>query len=243
MIVVSVISHDHGQMLPPLLENLLSFPEVRKIIVTLNTFENPGIEDSNRVYVIHNEIPKGFGANHNKAFELCNEDYFCVVNPDIIFLDNPFPKLTAAFIKDEVGLVVPMVINHAGFREDSIRHFISPWSLFRRYIFGYDDSYIFKRNDELFFAEWAAGMFMLFRSSTYHDLHGFDERYFLYVEDTDICTRLWLNGYKLIVEPGALVIHEARRATLKNLRHLYWHILGLFRYFFRYIGRRPKIER
>jgi GT2 family glycosyltransferase len=109
-------------------------------------------------------------------------------------------------------------------------------------LFGFQDGYVFQEGDSNFFAEWVGGMCMLFKSSAYSDVGGFDEAYFMYVEDVDICTRLWKSGFKVLVCPSAVVFHEARRASRKNLQHLRWHIAGLFRYFFKYLGRLPKVD-
>ena len=90
-------------------------------------------------------------------------------------------------------------------------------------------------------AEWVGGMFMLFSSSAYAQIAGFDERYFMYVEDVDVCTRLWNAGLKVMACPCAVVIHEARRASRRSWGHLRWHITSLLRYFSRYLGRLPPV--
>jgi GT2 family glycosyltransferase len=82
---------------------------------------------------------------------------------------------------------------------------------------------------------------MLFRSSAYAKIAGFDERYFMYVEDVDVCTRLWKAGLKVMVCPSAVVIHEARHASRRSWAHLRWHITSLLRYFSRYLGRLPPV--
>jgi GT2 family glycosyltransferase len=63
----------------------------------------------------------------------------------------------------------------------------------------------------------------------------------MYVEDADICTRLWLSGYKVLACPGVVVTHDARRASRKNWQHLRWHIASLLRYFWKYTGRLPRL--
>lgn len=226
-------------MLSPLVEKLLQFPEVKKILITLNISESVDFPGDDRIQVIHNVSPKGFGANHNQAFSFCNSQFFCVLNPDISFGDNPFPQLLQSF-SDGIGLVAPIIKNLDGEIEDSVRRFPSPVSILRRRLFGYQDGYRYAQGDANFYPEWVGGMCMLFKSSTYSGVGGFDEAYFMYVEDVDICTRLWKDGYKVLVCPGAVVFHDARRASRKNLQHLRWHISGLLRYFFRYLGRFPK---
>lgn len=239
MIAISIVSHSHGAMLFSLVERLLQFPEVAKILITLNIPELVNFPVDDRIQLIKNTSPKGFGANHNQAFSFCNSQFFCVLNPDISFGQNPFPQLLQS-ASDGIGLVAPMVKNLDGGIEDSVRRFPSPVSILRRRLFGYQDGYSYAQGDANFYPEWVGGMCMLFKSSAYSGVGGFDEEYFMYVEDVDICTRLWIAGYKVLVSPGAVVFHDARRASRKNLQHLHWHISSLLHYFFRYLGRFPK---
>jgi GT2 family glycosyltransferase len=61
-------------------------------------------------------------------------------------------------------------------------------------------------------------------------LHGFDENYFLYYEDVDICRRARLMGLKIVCCPEVAVVHNAQRASRKNIHHMRWHIASMFRY-------------
>ena len=239
MVTVSIVSHGHRAMLSPLVEKLLQFPEIERILITLNIPELVDFPTDDRIQVIHNVSPKGFGANHNQAFSFSDSQFFYVLNPDISFGENPFPKLLQS-VSDGVGLVAPIVKNLDGEIEDSVRKFLSPVSILRRRLFGYQDGYIYSHGDANFYPEWVGGMCMLFKSPAYSGVGGFDEAYFMYVEDVDICTRLWKSGYKVLVCPCAVVFHDARRASRKNLQHLRWHISGLLRYFCRYLGRFPR---
>jgi GT2 family glycosyltransferase len=236
MITVSIISHGHGSMVPGLLRSLLSFPEIGRIILTLNFPEEINFDSNDRVLIIRNKSQKGFGENNNAAFQLCSSEFFCVLNPDIVFTQNPFPSLIEALANCQIGLVAPKVVNENGETEDSARRFLTPLSIFSRNLLARSDAYQVGSTSNSFFVEWIAGMFMLYKTAVYRDLHGFDQRYFLYVEDADICTRSWLNGYRVMMVPSVCVIHNARRATLKNWRHLGWHVTGLIKYFFRYHG-------
>ena len=231
MIAVSVVSHGHASMLPSLLAQLMKFPEISQIIVTLNIPEEiPGYDDG-RIKVISNAAPKGFGANHNHAFQSCIAPFFCVLNPDIVFENNPYPSLMRSMLNDDVGLCAPIVKNSQGNVEDSVRRFPSISSIFHRHLFSYEDNCIYEAKSGNFYAEWVGGMCMLIRSSAYNAVSGFDEMYFMYVEDADICTRLWIGGYKIVVCKEAQILHDARRASRSDFRHLRWHIFGLMRYY------------
>ena len=69
---------------------------------------------------------------------------------------------------------------------------------------------------------------MAFRADVFAGLGGFDERYFMYCEDVDICLRAQLAGYRL-ERADAKVVHHTQRRTLKSLRHLTWHVRSLLR--------------
>jgi GT2 family glycosyltransferase len=78
--------------------------------------------------------------------------------------------------------------------------------------------------------EWVAGMFIGFRSDAYARIGGFDERYFLYYEDVDICRRLRSHGCKVVYDTTVSVIHEARRASRRNPRLMRIHAASALRY-------------
>jgi GT2 family glycosyltransferase len=94
--------------------------------------------------------------------------------------------------------------------------------------------------DERSNPDWLAGMFMLFTKAGYQALGGFDENFFLYYEDVDICARIWKSGKKLRYCPDVSVIHDARRASHKNLRFFKWHFTSLIRFLLKHGGyKRP----
>jgi N-acetylglucosaminyl-diphospho-decaprenol L-rhamnosyltransferase len=136
LIAVSIVSHGHGDMVGRLVGQLLAFPEVAQIILTLNVPESVALPDDARVTVIGNAEPKGFGANHNAAFAACTQTFFCPLNPDIEFDRNPFPVLSAALGDDRVALVAPLVRSPDGKIEDSMRRFPTPGSLLMKALGG-----------------------------------------------------------------------------------------------------------
>lgn len=229
MICVSIVSHGHGQMVHKLVTQILACPSVGQLVVTLNIPEDFPILANDRLLIIQNPIGRGFGANHNAAFEFCRQPYFCVLNPDIELIDDPFPTMIKAFGEDSIGLVAPLIMNASGATEDSMRVFLTPWTLLKRLIGINDGAYPARQENNC--PDWVAGMFMLFRSEAYAKVRGFDERYFMYCEDADICTRLWKVGYKVVGCLSASVIHNAQRASHRSWKHLRSHLRSMIRYF------------
>lgn len=228
---VSIVSHGHGQMVCHLVSSLLLFAEVGQIIVTLNIPEDFPSFSSDRVILKRNIQPKGFGANHNAAFNLSKSDAFCVLNPDIVFEANPFPVLLNVLNDFSVGVVAPLVLSADRYPEDSMRCFITPISMAKRITRLHSGAYPVKNGENDVFPDWVAGMFMLFQANAYAEVGGFDERYFMYCEDADICTRIWHAGYKVVGRLSASVIHNAQRASHRSFTHLSWHLRSVARYF------------
>lgn len=240
LVTVSIVSHGHGAMVWPLVEQLQKLPSVTKIIVTLNIPESLPGQIPVCVELIHNRIPLGFGANHNQAVTRCYSDFFCVLNPDIELIGDPFPALLSVLETPNAGIVGPQVINSQGGEEDSLREFPSPVRMLRRYLVPKRQPR-FQKRATLTYPEWIAGMFMLFRVEDYRRLGGFDQDYFMYCEDADICTRTWMLGKQVAVETSVSVVHNAQRASRRSLRHLVWHVTSLLRYWFKHLGRSPRV--
>lgn len=234
MLTVSIVSHGHSAMVEELVSSLLCYPIIKKIIITRNVPEIINLSSGGRVQIIDNISPKGFGANHNAAFAHCSQPFFCVLNPDIKFTENPFPKLFEVMAFTDANLSVPLVVSPEGKIEDSVRRFPTLSSLCIKGVGGDDGRYKISVDDPPFSPEWAAGMFMLFRSESFRRIRGFDESYFLYYEDVDICVRLWKAGMKLVVCPSVSVIHDARRASRRELQHMKWHAASMLKYLWKH---------
>lgn len=238
-VTVSVVSHGHFRFLPLILDDLSRFREVAKVIVTVNVpelqFECPAaIKD--RVLVVANAVPRGFGANHNAAFARCQTPYFCVLNPDVRIAHSPFPELLADLDEHCAALAAPLVVNADGVVEDSARVFPTPWNMLLRLTGVRDGRWASSPLRHLEHPDWIAGMFMLFRSEAFAKYYGFDERYFMYCEDTDFCARMRRGGEEFVLCNRVRVVHHARRASHRSFRHAWWHIRSMLRFWSRYRG-------
>lgn len=231
-ITVSIVSHGHGTLVAQLLRDLDRLDSMRgvRVILTLNIPEDaPASEYSNlQLDIVRNSQARGFAANHNAAFRRCVTEWFAVLNPDlrIPLGHDPFQTLLAVEDrKGELGLVVPVVINSRGGVEDSVRSNLTPWSLLIRRLKTASRAKYQQKNSFC----WYAGMCMVFRASALRSVQGFDERYFLYCEDYDICARLHLAGYRLTQVAGSSVVHDAQRDSHRSFKHLSWHLASLIR--------------
>ena len=234
MIAVSIVSHGHGDMVEHLVGRLLHYSQVKRLVLTLNVPESLSLPTEERLTIIRNPSPKGFGANHNAAFGFCDQPFFCVLNPDVELAENPFPLLLEALSRHGASLIAPMVRTRSGEWEDNARHFPTVRSLMLKALFQERGCYPMDSGQDTSFPDWVAGMFMLFDSNDYDQLKGFDQGFHLYYEDVDICARTWASGMKVAACARVNVIHDARRDSRRNVAYLYWHLRSMIRYLRKY---------
>jgi GT2 family glycosyltransferase len=234
-ISISVVSHAQIHLVANLLRDFTQYCHVLtfEVILTLNLDEILPFaldEFAFPIKVIRNHKPLGFAANHNQAFTQATGAFFCVMNPDIRLQGNPFPSLMTCLRDTSVGVAAPLILNECGEMEDSMRRFPTPMIILCKAL-GHCKNRDYVVGEQLLFPDWVGGMFMLFTREIFTAIRGFDDRYFLYYEDVDICARLTLRGFKVCLSPKSKVIHQAQRTSHHNLKYLKWHFSSMIRFF------------
>lgn len=231
---LSIVSHGQGQLIGQLLGDIEAHCRAPlEVVVVVNIPEDEGYLSRSRPFpltVVRNQTRAGFGANHNKAFAASKGDTFVVVNPDIRLSSDPLPALRATLADDGVGVAAPVVLSPAGKPEDSARRFPTVGRLLLRRLPSYRARPDYVVGSTPVAVDWVAGMFIALRRQTFQSLGGFDERYFMYFEDVDLCARARARGLGVVVNPACSVVHDARRDSHKSLRHMRWHLASAARF-------------
>lgn len=231
---LSIISHGQGHLIKNLLADCRTFSGPSfEIVLTLNIPEDKDfISDFNDlpITVIENQQPKGFGDNHNTAFECSRGDTFVVVNPDIRAPKLDLTNLTILSEQQKVGACAPLVLNAIGDVEDSARRFPTVYRLLDRVLFNRRKADYDLIGSNPITVDWVAGMFVLFPRAAFEAVGGFDTRYFMYMEDADICRRLKQHGFLTLVDCSTSVVHDARRSSHRSPRHFSWHLRSAIRF-------------
>jgi hypothetical protein len=187
----------------------------------------------------------GFGRGHNLALKhLVGVDapYHLILNPDIEFGADTLGRLAGMMdAAPEVGLVMPKVVYPDGGVQYLCKLLPAPMDLvLRRFA-----PLIIKRLAqeriaafELRNFDYAApahipylsGCFMFARRSVLEAVGGFDERFFLYMEDLDLCRRIAAKS-KLLYWPEVAVTHVHQKASYKSFRILRLHLVAAITYF------------
>ena len=194
------------------------------------------------VKILENKIIKGFAANNNYGVSNSKGKYILILNPDVVVLPNAIDCLyNYLILNDSVGIVVPKLLNEDLSVQLSVRKFLNLKILFHRLInMGKDvvDSKILQKylltnvdKDKTQPVDWALGAAMFLNRSWFDRLKGFDERYFLYVEDVDLCLRNWKLGKEVIYLPESKFIHTHQRKSNNgwNKTKVY-HLMSICRF-------------
>lgn len=235
LVALSVVSHGDTSRLPALLDSLRMHEQAERLqlIVTDNRGDDLSELDAapwHSLTMLRNRSPRGFAANHNAAFVHARAPYFCILNPDICFVEPILERLAGRIAAGEADIAAPLVVDGQGIIQDSFRSLPTPIELFRRRVLGHNAAVPVQRG-EIVSPDWIAGFFLLVRSPLYAELHGMDERYRLYLEDVEFCTRARLGGASLLVDTEIRLQHDAQRASRRNLRYLLWHTGSALRFF------------
>jgi len=232
---VAIVSHNQTEMAQRLVLGLEHHAQrwIHEILVIENrrrSVERPIAAATFPIRSIFNAKPKGLAANVNQAFRLASGEVFCTLNPDILLSGDVFADLLEDIQQGRGQIVAPLITDTDGRVQDSARRLPTPWELTIRRLVP-RRSRVRDEDDIPALPGWLAGMFLCMPSRVFADLGGMDERYFLYFEDVDFCSRARLRGYRLFVDKGVRVVHQARRASRRNPRHMGQHLASAVRFF------------
>jgi GT2 family glycosyltransferase len=236
VLTISIVSHGDTKKIMRLLESIRAFEQAGSIqvIVTDNLgHEFPKIDHFpwSSLIVLRNEHTMGFAHNHNRAFKVAEGNYFCVLNPDVVFVQSVMDQLLRQLEDVQRDIIAPLIVDSKGIIQDSFRDLPTPLEIILRRFPGYKFNYSIAESSDLVQTDWISGIFLLMRSDTYRVLGGMNEKYRLYFEDVEFCTRAQLAGLKLVVDTSVRVQHDAHRASHKKLIYLFWHIQSAIRFF------------
>lgn len=235
LISISIVIHNQASIVRHLLGDIAALGGTLpiEIILTVNTNEPLPfmIDDAqHNIKIIRNRKPKGFGANHNAAFRKSIGRYFCVLNPDIRLIENPFQTLIDCLKMNGDGVAAPIIVNPMGQLENSARRFPTPFSILKKAL-SKSGAIDYPQTNDVFEPDWVGGMFMLFTRRCFEVVKGFDESYFLYYEDVDLCARMKMAHLPVLLCPGAKAVHDARFDSHRNPKYMVWHLRSMLRFF------------
>jgi N-acetylglucosaminyl-diphospho-decaprenol L-rhamnosyltransferase len=244
VVVVNYDSGDHLRSCIAALEDALGGMEAELLVVDNTSTDGSldGVEELDpRVRVIRNQENLGYGRACNQGFSAATAPFVCLLNPDIIPDPECLQKMAVALAAHpDVGILGPRLRNPDGSVYPSARIVPTPAVALGHAALGMflpnnRFSRVYKLMDVPGVAEmeveWVSGAAMLVRREAFQVVGGFDEDFFMYVEDLDLCVRLGELGWKALYYPQVEMTHHvagsSRRTPYSMIRH---HHQSLLRY-------------
>ena len=224
-----VIFNEDQTVLWKAIHSFLNIPFSKKIYIIDNSEKSDFTTKLKDIEYIKNTKNIGFGRAHNLIIEKIkdNSDYHLVLNPDVEFTPDSIENLIYELQKNkEVAMISPRVNYPNGVLQYTCRMHPTGKEMISRRL-GINKKFVHQRmykNKDLslpFFPEFIHGCFLLFKTQDFIDLGGFDQRYFLYMEDADLCRKVQISGKKVMYYPLTQITHLYRKESSKKLNHYF----------------------
>lgn len=227
------------------IESFLNLEFDKKLYLIDNTtnrfFEYVFVHDDIEYIPIEKNI--GFGSAHNKVIEKINNnsDFHLILNPDVFFDQKVIDELIHQLRNNkDLAMIAPKVLFPDGSHQYSCRRYPKMIELIARRIkllkpfftrLINKGQYIDKDLETPFNAEYLAGCFHLYKTKDFVKIGGFDERYFLYMEDVDICRKIDRIEKKKLYYPKVEIKHVLKQGSLRKLSLFYNHTFSAIKYY------------
>lgn len=197
---------------------------------------------------------RGYGGGNNAGIKAAQGKYVLILNPDVTVLSGAIERMYSFMeAHPEIGILGPQLLNPDGTIQPSCMRFyklLTP--VYRRISFLHYLTWVkkelarfemedFDHSNSKEVDDWIFGPCLMVRKEAFDKVGGFDERFLLFFEDTDLCRRFKLAGWKIYYLADAKVIHMDERLSqkskgLKALRHktTWIHISSWIKYFWKW---------
>ena len=197
------------------------------------------------VSILHNPARAGYAENHNLNLPRARGKYFVIMNADVFLPKDVFSELCAFMdANPDVGIVAPKVLNVDGTLQPLNKRLPTLLVLFLRR-FGPDalkrrfqhqlDAYEMRDvgYDHICDVPFLSGAFLFCRTDLLRAIGGFDERYFMYFEDVDLCRRV-ARTHRTVYNPVVAITHVWKRAVYTSWRFTIYFMQSAAKYFWRW---------
>lgn len=223
MVSLIILSYNTSKLLHDCLisvEEVLGNSEYEVIVV-----DNASHDDS--VAMLKRDFPNatlieskenvGFARGCNLGTAQAKGEYLLFLNSDTVLRENPLPEMLSFFEKDEkVGIVGGSLKNSNGTQQRSYGSFYGLPQIALMLFGGEKAELKVQSTEKPREVDWVSGGFMMVRKSVFTLLHGFDGRFFMYIEDMELCYRAKKKGFGVIHTPNAVVYHIGQGSSNKS---------------------------
>jgi len=175
-----------------------------------------------QVRLIASPANLGFAGANNAGVRVTSSELLLFLNPDTILSEGAIDRLVAVLdARSEVSIVGPRIVDARGRAELSFGAMMTPWAELRQkfLVRGNDRGWspvtaiVDRQTRRGQLVDWVSGACLLIRRADFDSVGGFDERYFMYAEDVDLCAMVRRRGGKVLFAPDVEVVHLRGRSA------------------------------
>jgi N-acetylglucosaminyl-diphospho-decaprenol L-rhamnosyltransferase len=257
-LAVVVVNHNSGEFLPRCVASVYAAAgDLALEIVVVDNASRDGsagrvAAEHPAVRILENPVNRGFAVAANQGIRETAAPYALLLNPDAeitggtlsgllkVAGERPRAGAIGLLVRNPDGTVQPSARKVPGLIESMGHAFLGPVLPNNPFTRAYTMAGWDRTTERE--VEWISGSAMLLRREAYDEVGGFDERYFMYVEDVDLCTRMRNARWTVLFSPEVEVVHEigvSSRSMPKRMA--VEHSRSIYRYFDRHVARGPLV--
>lgn len=236
MIEVSIIilTYNSSKYIDGLIKSLKSFKNTEILII-----DNASSDDTvklakknEEVKVLETGSNLGFSKGINYGVERSKGEYLLFINPDSIFKNGSIEDMLKIYKEEEnVGAVGGKMISYSGIDEKSAGKFFNFFETVLLTL-GLDEKFGVRFSpNEVRRVDFVSGGFMMVPSKLFKDLGGFDENFFMYIEDMELCYRIKKKGFDNYFTPEPVISHAGQGSSNKGfaIKNIFKGILYFYK--------------
>jgi len=234
-----VIYKENKETLKKIMDSFLSIIYTKKELIIIDNSPTEELktfcQSFENVKYIFSGKNLGFGAGHNLAFKKLKEksDIHMIINPDVYFNSDEISSFLNWFYEQkEISLATTKVCYPDGENQNIVRNVPTIIDLIKRKL-KIDSGELHIQDNSIKEVPFAHGCFFIFKTEVFEKLGGFDERFFMYMEDLDIFIRAKKYG-KTVINTNYKIYHEFRKGSSKSFKLLKYHIISAYKFFKKY---------
>lgn len=234
-----VIYKENKKTLKKVIDSFLSILDMKKELIIVDNSPTEELktfcQTFKNVTYIYAGKNLGFGIGHNLAFKNLREksDIHMIINPDIYFKGFEISDFLLWFYNEkDISLCTSKVCYPDGTNQNIVRNIPTFLDLVKRK-FKIATGEIEIKNNSIQDIPFAHGCFLVFKTDIFKKINGFDERFFMYMEDIDIFIRAKKYG-KTVINTNFNIYHEFRKGSSKSFNLLKIHLISAYKFFKKY---------
>ena len=179
----------------------------------------------------------GFGAGHNKNVEMIYRKfkfkYILFLNPDLFINQNDIKKLLDGIKGKPMTLHSPILLNDDSSQQDFIRNYPTILNMIFR-LLNISNKIFISKKSLLRRVSFVHGACFLIAYETFLTIGKFDNRFFLYCEDLDLCRTINTFGKGVYINSAVAVKHLHQRQSRKSIKLFIIHLKSFIKYYFKW---------